>query len=223
MVILSMNYNRYFFYLLFLISPFIWSQNFQFDNFDRSKNLFFNNAYSNSIASLRLSTNHDQNKLSVEYLILLSSLRNNQTGADKQLPFFLEQFPLSSLGSRLPFDLANFYFENQKYSYALKWYRNLKEDQFSNSLKNKFNFNKGYSLFHVKRYKAAKPFLEKVKNISKYQSDAFYYLGNISYQLDEYENAQNEFNKSNKESGQNDLAYFQVDMNFKLGRFQKSG
>ena len=222
MVILSMNYNRYFFYLLFLISPFIWSQNFQFDNFDRSKILFFNNAYSNSIASLRLSTNHDQNKLSVEYLILLSSLRNNQTGADKQLPFFLEQFPLSSLGSRLPFDLANFYFENQKYSYALKWYRSLKEDQFSNSLKNKFNFNKGYSLFHVKRYKAAKPFLEKVKNISKYQSDAFYYLGHISYQLDEYENAQNEFNKSNKESGQNDLAYFQVDMNFKLGRFQKA-
>ena len=222
MVILSMYFKNLFFYSFFLISPFICSQSFQFDNFDRSKNLFFNSAYSNSIASLRLSKNYHQNKSSVEYLILLSSLRNNQTGADKQLPFFLEQFPLNSVGYKLPFNLANFYFINQKYSYALKWYRNLKEDQFSNSLRNKFNFNKGYSLFHVKRYKAAKPFLEKVKNIPKYQSDAFYYLGHISYQLNEYENAETEFNNSNKKTGQDDLAYFQVDMNFKLGRFQKS-
>jgi len=213
--------NRIFPYLFFLITPVLYAQNFHFDTFDRSKNLFYNNAFSNSVASFRLSTNLNE-KESIEYLILLSSLRINQTGSDKQLPYFSEQNPLSSLGSKLPFDLANFYFENQKYSYALKWFRNLKESQFSKSLRNKFNFNKGYSLFHVKRFRAAKPFLEKVKMIPKYESDAHYYLGHISYQLDDYEKAEDEFNKANKSAGQNDLAYFQVDMNFKLGRFQKA-
>ena len=217
-----MYFKRLIFYFSIFISPFLWSQNYQFDNFDRAKNLFFNGAYSNSIATFRLLNILNQDKSIINYQILLASLRNNQTGADRQLPFFLEKFPLSSLGNKLPFDLGNYYFERQKYSYALKWYKNISEDQLSKSLKNKFNFNKGYSLFHVKRYKASKPLLEKVKNIDKYHSDAFYYLGHISYQLDDYENAQNEFDMSNKESGQDDLAYFQVDMNFKLGRFEKA-
>ena len=98
----------------------------------------------------------------------------------------------------------------------------MNENHFSKSLRNKFNFNKGYSLFHVKRFRAAKPFFEKVKMIPKYESDAHYYLGHISYQMDDYEKAEDEFNKANKNVGQNDLAYFQVDMNFKLGRFQKA-
>jgi len=221
MVILYMSNNRIFPYLFFLTTSALFAQNFHFDTFDRSKNLFHNNAFSNALASFRLSINLKE-KESIEYLILLSSLRNNQTGSDKQLPYFLEQKPLSSLGSKLPFDLANFYFENQKYSYALKWYRNLNENHFSKSLRNKFNFNKGYSLFHVKRFQAAKPFFEKVKMIPKYESDAYYYLGHISYQLDDYEKAEDEFKKANKSVEQNDLAYFQVDMNYKLGRFQKA-
>ncbi len=213
--------NNKFFCTIFLVSGLIFSQNFHFDNTDRSRNLFHNNAYSNSIASLRLSENNLKYS-NIEYLILLSSLRNNQTGADKQLPFYLEKFPLNTLASKLPFDLANFYFENQRYSYALKWYKDLKEDQFTYTLRNKFNFNMGYSLFHVKRYKAARPYLQKVKNVAKYKSDAFYYLGHIAYQLEDYENAQFEFSNSNKDSTQDDLKYFQVDMNFKLGRFQKA-
>ena len=209
-------------YLLLLITSPIWGQNFHFDTFDRSKNLFYKNAYSNSIASFRFSKEFDQNKFTKEYLMLLSSLRNNRPGADKQLPFFIEQNPLNYLGIKLPFDLANFYFDNQKYSYALKWYKNIDADLLSSPLRNKFNFNKGYSLFNVKRYRSAKSFLEKVKSIPKYESDAYYYLGHISYQLDDYESAQTEFIMSNKESKQNDLAYFKVDMNFNLGRFQKA-
>ena len=214
--------SRIFIFVFSLVTPVLWSQNFHFNTFDRSKNLFNKNAYSNSISSLRFSAKFNKNNLSEDYLILLSSLRNNQPGADKQLPFFIEQNPLSSLGAKLPFDLANFYFENQKYSYALKWYNKLKESQFSNSLRNKFNFNKGYSLFHVKRYRSARSFLERVTSVPKYKSDAYYYLGHISYQLDEYQNAKSEFSKTDRNSDQDDLAYFQVDMNFKLGRFQKA-
>ena len=217
-----MRSNNLFLLIMFFLFQIIWGQNFQFDNLDRSKSLFESGAYSNSISSLRLSIDTEAQKLSNDYLILLSSLRDNQKGADKQLPYFIEKYPLSNLGSLLPFDLANFYFENQKYSYALKWFRNLKEEQFSESQRNIFNFNKGYSLFHVKRYRAAKPYLDKVKNVPEYQSDAYYYLGHISYQLEDYANAQVEFDQVNEISKKNDLAYFQVDMNFKLGRFKEA-
>ena len=39
-----------------------------------------------------------------------------------------------------------------------------------------YNFNKGYTLFSSKNYKKARPYLEKVKNNSKYDSDAHYYF-----------------------------------------------
>lgn len=223
MVILNMKFFQSFYYVFFLSLCSLFGQGFQFNNYDRALNLFHNNAYQNSIASLRLVSDGIEKQTSlVEYQILLAALRSNQPGADKQLPYFLEKYPLNTLGNRLPFDLANYYFENQKYSYALKWYKNLKEDMVSKRLRNKFNFNKGYSLFYVKRYRTARPYFKKVQDVAEYESDAHYYLGHISYQLDDYENAEGEFQKSNKGLFQNDLAYFQVDMNFKLARFEKA-
>ena len=222
MVILNMFLYRFLHFLIFLFASFVCAQSFQFDNYDRSRNMFHNNSYSNAISSLNFIVKTKEKQLSRDYLVLLSSLRKNQKGADRQLPYFIKKYPLSTLGNVLPFDLANFYFENQKYSYALKWYQNLNENQLTKSLRNQFNFNKGYSLFHVKRYKAAKPFLDKVKSVPRYISDAHYYLGHISYQLNDYENANANFDLVDKDSKQNDLAYFQVEMNYKLGRFQKA-
>ncbi len=209
---------------LFILSSDLYSQNFQFNLIDRAEMFFSKNAYANNVSSLNLSETFDSDSYSlIDYSILVSKLRNNETGADRQLPYFIERNPINTLGNKLPFDMGNFYFKNNKYSYALKWYRNIDEDQFVDELKDRFNFNKGYSLFHVKRYNAAKPYLEKVKNTIKYQSDAHYYLGHIAYQMDDYENAQNEFSQLNQiTSSQDDLDYFQVDMNFKLGRFQKA-
>ena len=65
-------------------------------------------------------------------------------------------------------------------------------------------------------------FLEKVKFNPKYESDAHYYLGHIAYQLEDYEGASNSFSRVSKSEQQEDLGYFQVEMNFKLGRFKKS-
>ena len=223
MLILNMFYIRLYI-CFFILSNGLYCQNFQFNLNDRAEVLFSNNAYANTPSSLRLSEIFGSSSYySKNYLILLSKLRNNETGADRQLPYYLEKNPISKLGSTLPFDIGNFYFKNNKYSYALKWYRNLDDKQFLGELKDKFNFNKGYSLFHVKRYSAAKPYLEKVKNTRQYESDAHYYLGHIAYQMDDYVNAQSEFSQLDvKTSSKNDLDYFQVDMNFKLGRFQQA-
>ena len=85
-----------------------------------------------------------------------------------------------------------------------------------------FYFNKGYTFFTKKQYTRSKALLEKVKFNSVYESDAHYYLGHIAYQLEDYSAASNSFNQVSKKDQQQNLGYFQVEMNYKLGRFEKA-
>ena len=77
-------------------------------------------------------------------------------------------------------------------------------------------------MFSAKRYKQAKPFLENVKNIKDYESDAHYYLGHIAYQLEDFDTAASEFSNISDPSQKKNLNYFQADMNFRIGRFEKA-
>ena len=56
----------------------------------------------------------------------------------------------------------------------------------------------------------------------KYQYDVSYYLGYIAYQLDDYDAAIENFNKVTTQKGDTTVGYFQADMNFNLGRFEKA-
>ena len=85
-----------------------------------------------------------------------------------------------------------------------------------------FYFNKGYTLFNKKKYPQAKVLLENVKFNPKYESDAHYYLGHIAYQLEDYAEASNSFTQVSKKDQMENLGYFQVEMNFKLARFEKA-
>ena len=159
-----------------------------------------------------------------EHFALLETkakLRLNQSGSEKLLQQFQINFPLNPQVDRVNFDLANYYFDQQKYSYALKWYGTVKAADVPRRDVPKYNFNKGYTYFATKKYKAAKPYLERVVDHPAYESDAHYYLGHIAYQLDDFDSATTAFGKSNKKK-QGDVAYFQVDMNFRLGRFQEA-
>jgi tetratricopeptide (TPR) repeat protein len=154
--------------------------------------------------------------------LILNSLRLNDTWAEKRLKDFELEYPGSTLKEKVVLDLANYYFDNQEYRYALKWFSKIKESQLEKREIPKFNFNKGYSLFSAKRYKLAKPFFEKVKNVKKFKSDANYYLGHISYQLEDFDSAVKSFENVSKIQQKQNLNYFQVDINFRLGRFEKA-
>ena len=77
-------------------------------------------------------------------------------------------------------------------------------------------------MFATKRYKQAEKLFKKVENEAKYRYDASYYLGYIAYQLEDYDAAVENFNKVTTENGDTTVGYFQADMNFKLGRFDKA-
>ena len=120
------------------------------------------------------------------------------------------------------YDAANFYFQNGKYSYALKWFNRISENDVSRNQQNTYYFNKGYSLFVSKRYSDAKKYFQKVQNDNDYRENANYYLGYIAYQLENFEEANENFDKLNRDNDKNITGYFRANMNFKLGRFDQA-
>ena len=156
------------------------------------------------------------------FYTLASALRLNTAGAEKMLTAYMIDHPTSYLTETAFFDAANFYFNRGRYSYALKWYNKISEREVAKVHRPEYNFKKGYSYFVSKRYKNAKLLFEKVKDLPVYQSDANYYLGYIAYQLEDFDEANRNFDKLNKSSDDNTIGYFQADMNFKLGRFDQA-
>lgn len=158
----------------------------------------------------------------IDFKIVLNTLRLNDVGSEKLLGKFLLEYPNSDAVQRIPYDIATYYFDQGKFRYALKWFSKVNENQVPTKERNRYYFNKGYTLFSAKRYKAAQPLLEKVKSIPEFESNAYYYLGHIAYQLEDYTTASERFKEVSEEKQKEDLAYFQVDMNFRLGRFEQA-
>ena len=158
----------------------------------------------------------------VEFNKLSNSLRLNYSGAEKMLYQFKDDYPNNIVSKNIDLDVANYYFNNEKYRYALKWYNRISENEVSKLDKPMYNFNKGYTLFSAKNYKKALPYLEKVKDNKNYESDAYYYLGHIAYQLEDYDGALSSFKNISDTTQKDDLSYFQADMNFRLGRFNQA-
>ena len=197
---------------------------YPFDTYDRAQIFYQQAAYANAWNAWELSQkSHTLSSMEEKsYKTLSASLRLNTPGTEKKLKTFLLDFPTSWYGVSIPFDLANYYFDNGKYSYSLKWFRKVKESDVAKPMLPKYYFKKGYTEFLTKRYKSAQTLLEKVKNNPEYESDAHYYLGHIAYQLEDYDGASQSFGKVSNPKQQNDLGYFKVDMNFKLGRFEQA-
>lgn len=166
---------------------------------------------------------HDNNlnKL-IEFNTISNALRLNFIDAEKMLKQFRQDYPNSLESESIDFEVANFYFNNEKYRYALKWFMRISENQVPKLERPVFNFSKGYTLFSAKRYKQAKPYLEKVRDNKTFESDAHYYLGHIAYQLEDFDEAVSQFSSISNPSQKDNLSYFQADMNFRLGRFDKA-
>jgi tetratricopeptide (TPR) repeat protein len=161
-------------------------------------------------------------KENVQFNKLSNALRLNYSGTEKMLSQFKEDYPNSISTKTIDLDVANYYFKNEKYRYALKWFNRISDNKVPKNDLATYNFNKGYTLFSSKNYKKARLYLEKVKNDSKYESDAHYYLGHIAYQLEDFDSAIKSFGNISNPSQKENLNYFQADINFRLGRFEQA-
>ncbi|MGB5691373.1 MAG: tetratricopeptide repeat protein [Flavobacteriaceae bacterium] len=157
------------------------------------------------------------------YYAANAAIRLNQVGADGLMEAFVTEYPTSTKRNSAFLDVADYYFENGRYPYALKWYKKVDQSSVTQNERERFNFNMGYSLFASKKTEEAKRYLKKVSSSGTYGSQAKYYLGYIAYQQDDYEGANERFDQITNQEGLSDkLSYYQADMNFKLGNFEEA-
>ncbi len=155
------------------------------------------------------------------YYIANCAVRLNQINADNLIEKFVTDYPTSTKRNTAYIDVGDYYFENERYAYARKWYDKVDENALARSEKERFNFNYGYASFAVKRTKDAKKYLNRVVDSPKYGSQAKYYIGFMAYQGDDYDKANEYFEQvSDNEKYKEKLSYYQADLNFKLGKFE---
>ncbi len=157
------------------------------------------------------------------YYIANCAIRLNQQNADDLIQGFVNNYPTSTKRNTAFMDVANYYFENARFSYARKWYDKVEEDALARSERDKFYFNYGYSFYVTNNVQGAKKYLTRVENSEQYGSQAKYYIGFMAYEGDDYDKASEYFDQVNdNEKYREGLSYYQADLNFKLGNFKKA-
>ncbi len=169
------------------------------------------------------STSNEETEANSAYYVANAAVRLNQLGADRLMENFVANYPTSTKRNSAFMDVADYYFENGKYPYALKWYKRVGQSNIPRKDRERFNFNMGYSLYASKKTKEAESYFNKVSNSPAYGAQAKYYLGFIAYQEDDYEEANARFDQITDQEVLNEkLSYFQADLNFKLGNFEEA-
>jgi len=147
----------------------------------------------------------------------------HQSGADTMMENFLKEYPLSTQRNSAYLEVANYYFDNGKYAYARKWYDKVDPAGMNRKDRTRFDFNNGYAYFKAQRFNEATKYFNKVAESEEYGAQAKYYLGFIAYEGDNYVQANTLFDEvKDLEKYTKNLSYFQSDMSFKSGAFQKA-
>jgi len=195
-------------------------------NYNKALELYNNNQYLASQGLFSAIKDHAEDetlKGDCAYYIANCAVRLNQQDADFLMEQFVNDYPTSIKRNDAFINVANYYFENGKYSYARKWYDKVDESSLSRGDREKFYFNNGYAYFVNKRYAEAQKYFNRVSYSQKYGSQSKYYLGFIAYEGDDYEEANKQFETiENEEKYAEGLSYYKADMNFKLGKFQEA-
>ncbi len=157
------------------------------------------------------------------YYIANCAIRLNQMGADALVEKFVEDYPTSTKQNQAYIEVAHYYFDQGNYPQALQWFDKANTNAMSAADKEKYNFQKGYAYFTAINNKEAKKHFNLVVNSPTFGSQAKYYLGYMSYETDDYTSANQYFDQvQDKDKYKEKMGYFQADMNFKLGNFQKA-
>ncbi len=157
------------------------------------------------------------------YYSAVCAIHLNQSNADDLMENFVKDYPTSPKQNQAFQEVATYYFEQGNYAKSLEWFEKVDESNMSAEDLERFNFQKGYSFFTSKNIKDATVYFNKVINSTNFGSQAKYYLGFMAYDIDNYKEANKQFEQvSGQDKYKEKLSYFQADMNFKLGKFDKA-
>ncbi|MDP2088838.1 MAG: tetratricopeptide repeat protein [Flavobacteriaceae bacterium] len=196
------------------------------NDYNKAVSLYENQSYEAAIILFEVVKNQfdksSENRANCEYYIANASIKNGQQNGDQLMLNFVKKYPTSLKVSNAYLEVGNYYFDTGKYAYALKWLSKVKTTGFSSQKEEDFKFRYAYALFATNNYTEAKKHFTPLLNSPKYGSQAKYYYGFMAYNQDNYEEANQYLSEVAKDSKfEKEVSYYLVDMNFKLGKFQK--
>ncbi|MGB5942779.1 MAG: tetratricopeptide repeat protein [Leeuwenhoekiella sp.] len=157
------------------------------------------------------------------FYIANAAIRAKQSGADRKMEDFVEKYPTSTKRNAAFMDVADYYFDQGRYSNAKKWYERVEINRLSRAEFERYNFNMGYVHLKTRSPLEAKVYFERVLDSEKYGADAKYYQGFMAYESGDLEQASELFEEVEATQGEReDLSYFKADLNFRQGNFEES-
>lgn len=217
--------------LFFCVTLPIWAQkstiyNQNVKDIDAAISLFNAKQYATAkiiFDRIKNTSTNEEVQADCSYYMAICAIRERQPNAGSLLERFILEYPTSTKKNQAYLELGHFYFQQENYDKALLWYEKVDVTYLSVTENDKYNFQKGYSFFISKNIKDAFSSLNKVTNSSIYGSQAKYYLGFMAYEGDDYKRANQYFDAvSTEDKYKEKMSYFQSDMNFKLGNFEKA-
>lgn len=157
------------------------------------------------------------------YFEAFCAIRLGQNDGDDLMKSFFEKFPTSTKRNHAYLEVGDYYFNNGRYSYALKWFSKIDVSNLSNFNNEEFVFKKAYSLFAVRSFSNAKKYFSQLLNSATYGAQAKYYYGYIAYRNDDYAEADKYLNQvANDGKFDDDIPYYMANIKFKTGKFQEA-
>lgn len=194
--------------------------------YQKGISLYANQQYAAALSEFNKIKDVDDNALlasNLAYYKASATVKANEQGGDRLMEDFVKNYPQSNKRKIAYLSVGNYYFENRNYRDAKNWYDKVDQSVLNYENQDEFYFNYAYTLFKTNHPEQSKSYFESVRNSNKYGAQAKYYIGYMAYESDNYEDANEMFDQAKKDgvSGRN-MSYFQSDMNFKLGKFEKA-
>jgi tetratricopeptide (TPR) repeat protein len=150
-------------------------------------------------------------------------IRLNPKEGDALMRDFVNNFPTSTKRNNAFLEVADYYFKNANYPYALKWLARVNPESLNRHQLEDYNFKYAYGLFATRSYTKSKAYFSKLLDSKKYGPQAKYYFGYIAYKDDDFVSADKYFNEvSDNKSFGKDIPYFLANIRFKTGKFQEA-
>ena len=157
------------------------------------------------------------------YYEAFCAIRLKQKNADDLMNAFFEKYPTSTKRNSAFLEVGDYYFNNNNYAYALKWFSKVKESNLTGYNKEEFAFKKGYAMFAVGSFANSKKYFSQLLNSEKYGAQAKYYYGYMAYMDDDYSEADKYLNQVADNQGFDDeIPYYMANIKFKTGKFQEA-
>ncbi|MDB5143506.1 MAG: tol-pal system protein YbgF, partial [Mucilaginibacter sp.] len=135
-------------------------------------------------------------KENAQYYEAVCSLELGNDDAESLFMKFIKEHPENPLAKVAYLQIGKYYFKQEKYAEALKWFDKVTAGELIGSQTTEYKFRKGYAYFATNDYKNAQLLFSEVKNIkSPYTEDATYYFAYIAYLNKDYHLALVNFEK----------------------------